>query len=170
MDSADDLAPPSGTVAAKRPGAKVPVVVDWHDYLANTRQPGQYVALDTRVRPPRAKATGAQYRCTAAGYTSGDPYDRVKWAPLSGAAFTDGGVTWTPEAMDTQSLRAMIVNNTWTFPSGINKSDEGNADFRYWAHAAGGSVDQDYELLHAVTLSNAPGELQIALIVLPVRD
>jgi hypothetical protein len=146
------------------------VRVDWHDYLINCREPGKDVALNFTVRPPRARATGLQYKGTVAGLTSAVPYDRIVWPTAAAGIVRDGSVTWTAEAISSSSLRATVSANTWTFDTGVTKSDESNSDFVYTAFAASGSNGEDYELRHEITLSGTPAEKKEALIILPVRD
>jgi hypothetical protein len=169
-DLADNRGPPAKEVTAKRPADKVPLQVDWHDYLAVLRKPGVAVAIDTRVRPPRAQSTGKQYRCTTAGVTASVPTDRIRWPSADALTVLDGSVVWTAEPIDSQSLRATVLSNSWAFQSGITKSDESNSDLIYTAFAADGADEHDYEVIHSITLSGAPAETKEALIILPVRD
>lgn len=165
---ADNRGQPAKEVLAKRPADKVPIDVDWHDFLINERMPGVAIAVNYVVRPRRATATGLEYKCTTAGVTSFVPYERILWPKVAAQTITDGSVVWTAQAVSASSLRATISGNVWTFDSGVNKSNESNADFVYTAFADGGSNGQIYSLRHVVTLSSS--EVKEALILLPVSD
>jgi hypothetical protein len=168
MNPADDRGAPSGIADPKRPADKVPVNVDWHDYLINERKPGVAIAPNFTVRPRRQSATGLEYKATTSGVTSFAPNDRIRWPTTAAQTVTDGTVIWTSQAVSTSSLRATISSNAWTFDNGVTKSDESNSDLVYTAFAAAGFDGQTYALRQSVTLSN--GEVKEALILLPVKD
>ena len=159
---------PYGVVAPKRAFDDVPIEVDWHDYLANTRQPGMAYSADARVRPLRADATGLQYRCTTAGVTSGQPSARLRWPTTAGGTVTDGSVVWTAEALTSASLRTTISSSSWPAVNGLTIADQGSVDLKHSANVAGGKSGQRYEVKHRVTLAN--GEDKEAVAILPVQD
>jgi hypothetical protein len=168
METAADRGPPAGIADPKRPNANVALRVDWHDYLISRREPGAAIALNQRVRPERAKATGLQYKCTTAGVASSWPWDRIRWPLTLGGTVTDGSAIWTAEAIDVNSQRLTISTDVWTADSNITLATQSNADLVYTTYASGGSDSQQYEIRHKVTLSN--GEIAEALILLPVKD
>ncbi len=57
---------------AKRSFDEAPVEFDWHDFLARLSERGKAYATNDRVRLPRKRSTGLQYRCTTAGVTGAD--------------------------------------------------------------------------------------------------
>lgn len=156
------------TLAPKRSYASVPVVFDWHDYLAVHRQLGQEAALDFRFRPLRLQSTGFQYKCTTEGVTSGKPFAHIRWPTTLGGTVTDGNVVWTAEVLDENSLRTTISYDDWPSVSGLTYVAESNTDFRYQILVSGGGNGQDFLITHRVTLAN--GELQELAAILPVRD
>jgi hypothetical protein len=168
MEPAEGRGPPAGVADAKRPTANVPLRVDWHDYLIARREPGVYVALDARIRPLRADATGLQYRCTTPGVTSGVPFNRIRWPRTAGLTEPDGSVVWTAEPIDSNSLRASVSSDTWVVPTGLTLGTVSNNDLVYTALVDGGDDGITYEVRHRIVLS--PAEDNEALILLPVRD
>lgn len=170
MDALVDRGAPAGTAEPKRVANKVPVRVDWHDYLINRREPGTAVALNFVFRPSRSKATGLEYKCTNAGVTSRMPFDAIKWPTIAGGAVTDGVVVWTAQAVSVSSLRATANTEGWSADTGVTLSNPSNNDLVYTTFVAGGANGSDYEIKHSITLTGTPGELAEALIVLPVRD
>lgn len=166
----DDRGAPFAEVEAKRPADKVPLRVDWHDYLINTRDPGKAVALNYVFRPARARATGLEYKCTTAGVTSQKAYDAIRWPLAAAGTVTDGSVVWTAQAVSASSLRATVSSNAWTSDTGVTRSDESTTDLIYTAYFAGGTDGERYEIKHSITLSGTPAEIKEALILLPVRS
>lgn len=159
---------PYGTVAPKRSFDKVPIQVDWHDYLTNRRYAGRSVSLNYRMRPERLLSTGLQYRCSTSGVTSRVPWGRIPWPIILGQTAQDGSVVWTAEEIDAASIRTTISSNLWVAPPGITLSSESHADMIYQIFVDGGVSGLSYELKHQVTLANA--EEKEAVIVLPVQD
>lgn len=148
-------------IAPKRSGETVAIKVDWHDFLANQRQPGAIVASGAIVRPTRKRATGLQYRCTTAGTTSGQPTDRLRWPRTSAATLTDGTVVWTAEAMTDASLRTTISANDWPAVAGLTFGAVSNADLVYTLLVSGGTSGQTYDIEHEITCANGEKEEQI---------
>jgi hypothetical protein len=170
MDIADDRGAPAGEAEPKRVADKVPLRVDWHDYLINTREPGKAVAQNYVFRPPRARATGFEYKCTTAGVTSQKEFFGIPWPRTAAGAVTDGSVVWTAQAISTSSLRATVASDAWTADTGLTLSDQSNTDLIYTTYAAAGTNGERYEVKHAITLSGSPAEVKEALILLPVRN
>jgi hypothetical protein len=170
MDTSADRGAPVGEVDAKRVADKVPIRVDWHDYLINTREPGKSVALNYVFRLPRALATGFEYKCTKAGVTSARPSSAIKWPSAPAAAVSDGDVTWTSQAMSANSLRATVSSDVWTADTGLTLSDQSAADLVHTTYVAGGIDGGEFEVKHRITLTGSPAEIKEALILLPVRD
>lgn len=170
MDTLRDRGAPAGRAEPKRVANKVPVRVDWHDYLINRRSLGKSVALNYVFRPVRLDATGLEYKCTATGVTSKLPYTHTRWPSVIGDKLMDGSVEWTAQAISSNSLRETVSTEGWTPAAGITLSNPSNSDHVYTTFVAGGVDGKDYELKHSITLTGAPGELVEALIVLPVRD
>jgi hypothetical protein len=166
----EDRGAPFAEVEAKRVADKVPLRVDWHDYLINTREPGKAVAQNYVFRPPRSRATGLEYKCTTAGVTSQAPYDRLRWPTAAASTITDGTVVWTAQAVSTSSLRATVSSDSWTADTGLTLSDQSNTDLIYTTYAAAGTNGERYEVKHAITLSGSPAEIKEALILLPVKN
>lgn len=156
-------------VPAKRVFDRVPVLFDWHDYLAVFRESGKAYTIGTCVRLPRSpEATGLQYRCTVAGVTSGAPASRVRWPTVAGQSVTDGTVTWTAEAADAQSLRTTISGSVFVVPSALTAGTPTVSDLAYVVQIAGGVDGTSYEVKHQITMAN--GELKEGVAVLPVID
>lgn len=153
---------------SKRANETVPVQVDWHDYLANLREPGVAFAADAIVRPRRSEATGLQYRCTVAGIASGVPTGRLRWPKSLGATLIDGTVVWTAEAMAATSLRTTVSSDQWPSVTGLTISGPANADYVYQALIAGGVAGQSYDLTHQIVCAN--GEVAEREARLPVQD
>lgn len=151
-------------VEPKRSFDKVPLQVDWHDYLVNLWRPGVAYSLGARTRPRRARATGKQYRITTAGVSG---HKEPRWTNGMDTV-TDGTAVWTPEAIDSNSLRSTISSDDWPDVTGLTLSDESNGDLVYEIFADGGTSGQTYEVKHQVTLAN--GEEKEAVIILPVSD
>jgi hypothetical protein len=167
MTPADDRGAPAGIAEPKRSYDNVPVRVDWHDYLINRREEGAAVAQNYVFRPPRAQATGLEYKCTTAGVTSAKPFGKITW-PAVGLTVTDGSVVWTAQAISASSLRTTISSSQWPSVTGLTLSSSSNSDQIYTTNAAGGNSGERYEIVHEVTLAN--GELKEGLIILPVQD
>lgn len=168
MTSETDRGAPYGRVDEKRSFDNVPIAIDWHDYLVNRREPGSLAALNFTFRPPRALATGLQYKITTAGVLSNKPFGQIRWPTTAAGIVADGTAAWTAEAISTTSLRSTISNDDWPAVDGVTLGTESNADLRYTVLVAGGSDGNDYELKHRITL--ATGELKEGVAVLPVRD
>jgi hypothetical protein len=159
---------PIGEVEPKRAADTVPVSVDWHDFLINRREPGTAVSLNFVFRPPRALATGFEYKCTTPGVTGGHPHFRIAWPTTIGGTIPDGSVVWTAQAISTDSLRASISSSSWPAVAGLTFSAAAAIDLVYSTNVAGGSSGETYQIAHEITLST--GEPKEALIILPVQD
>lgn len=148
-------------ISPKRAGETVAIKLDWHDFLANQRQPGTAVASGAIVRPARRRATGLQYRCTTAGVTSGQPTDRLRWPTTAAATLTDGSVVWTAEAMTSASLRTSVSADDWPTVTGLTFGTTSNADLIYTLLVSGGTSGQTYDIEHEITCANGEKEQQI---------
>lgn len=172
---------PYTTVTTKRTFDIVPVTFDWHDFLANQRQPGFAVPLDYVWRPLRIIATGLQYRCTQAGVSSPLDTPGIFWPRTVGAVTDDGTAQWTAEPLTIESLRAIIGSYTYTesaVPPGsgaVTSVDAGSEDLVYATLVGAGTSGESYRvkmeiiLIDSVTTA-ATGEKKEAVAVLPVQD
>lgn len=154
-------------VPAKRSADKVPVQIDWHDYLANDWQRGVHYAFGVRIRPRRAEATGFEYEVTTAGVSGSK---RPVFPKVEGATVQSGSVTFTARAISNASLRATIVDSDFPVVTGLTLTDQSSDDLVHTVYASGGTDGANYEVMNRITLSNAPGELKEAVALLPVRD
>lgn len=162
---------PYTEVPAKRSADKVPVQFDWHDYLANTRQPGHLYQAGERIRFVRNRSTGYEYEATATGITSGVPTEELQQFPsVLAETFVDGAVTWITRALSTASLRATIASSTFPAVSGVTLSDQSDSDLVHTIYVAGGTDRATYLVANAITLSNAPAEVKQAVARLRVAD
>lgn len=161
----DERGGPYVRVEPKRSFDKVPIQIDWHDYVARLWRPGAAFATGTRIRPSRSRATGLQYNASVGGVTGSRP---PVFPKVSGATVVDGSVTWTAEAVSSASLRTTIADDEWPTVDGVSLSDEQSGDFVYEIMVDGGTSGQEYEIAHQVTLAN--GEEKEGVVVLPVQD
>jgi hypothetical protein len=148
-----------------RPARGVRVGVDWHDALARLWPgPGRAVAADTVIRPARLAATGRQYRATTGGVTgAAEP----RWPSANAATVRDGSVVWTAEEISGASLARTISTQAWEPATGVTYSGASNSDLVYSVLAEGAEDGKDYQLVHAVELSD--GQEDAAAVILPVR-
>jgi hypothetical protein len=150
---------------AKRSFDESPVSFDWHDFLANLPQRGKAYASNDRVRLPRDRSTGLQYRCTTAGVTGAiEP----RWPKVVALTVTDGSVVWTAEAVDAVSLRTTITSDTFEADSGVTLGAESSADLVYTVLVSGGTAGESYLIRHQIGCAN--GEDKEAIGRLPVED
>lgn len=162
---------PYTEVPAKRSADKVPVQFDWHDYLANTRQPAHLYQAGERIRFVRNRSTGYEYEAAATGLTSGVPTEELQQFPtVIAETVTDGAVTWITRALSTASLRATILTSVFPLVSGVTLSDQSDADLVHTIYVASGTDRVTYGIRNSVTLSNAPGEIKEAVARLRVAD
>lgn len=154
-------------VDPKRAAERVPIQFDWHDYLANVRQPGASVSLGQRFRFKRRdpRSTGLEYEVTQAGRTGG----RVPIFPTTiGGQVTDGSCVLTARALSSASLRGTIGTSTFPATAGLTLSSEMNDDLIYTIWAESGVAGQFYDVVHRVTLNGIAGEIVEAVAHLPV--
>ena len=156
---------PYGTVPSKRSADKVPVQIDWHDYLINLWAPGVAVEQGVTIRPRRSAATGFEYLCATPGVTA---KKEPRWPTAVGESVTDGSVVWTSQARSIASQRTSITGSAWDADDGVTLSDQSNADLIYTTFVDGGEDGEDYEVRNLVTLAN--GEEKEGVAVVPVRD
>lgn len=155
-------------VVIKGAADRIPVQVDWHDWLINTREPGVAVAVDFVMRPTRSMATGFQYRCTVAGVTSCLPFFRLRWPHTVGGLIVDGSVSWTAEAIDDESLRTTVTDEIWTETPGVVLSAESAADSIYSVQVEGGVSGQEYVVRHSADFAN--GEKRSQAVQINIED
>lgn len=144
-------------VDPKRAAEKVPVQFDWHDYLANVREPGITVPAGHRFRFKRKdpRSTGLEYEVTTAGRTGG----RVPTYPtVIGDMVLDGSCILTARALTSASVRGTIGTSEFPSVDGLTLTDETNDDLVYTIWVAGGIVGQTYEVVHRATLNGLAGE------------
>lgn len=163
----DCAAPQYIEVPAKRTADKVPVQFDWHDMLANLWQRGAAYALAARIRPERALSTGLEYEVTTAGVTGNR---RPNFPVTAGETVQSGSVVFTSRAMSDASLRATILVSAFPLVEGLTLSDQSDDDLVHTIYAAGGTSGQRALVVNRVTLSNPPGEIKEAAMLLPVQD
>lgn len=172
---------PYTTVKTKRTYDVVPVTFDWHDFLANQRQPGFEVPLQYVWRPLRAVATGIQFRCTQAGVSSPLDTASIIWPRTIGSVVDDGTAQWTAEAISNDSLRALVGTFTYSYTvvgtgSGtVVVTDAGSEDLVYAALIGGGTSGSSYAIKMQIVLIDVittvpTGEDKEAVAVLPVQD
>lgn len=167
MSHSDDqeIGQPVVDLKAKRSFDEVPVTFDWHDFLVRLPERGKAYAVNDRVRLPRARSTGLQYRCTTGGVTG---KSEPRWPTVSGGTVNDGTVIWTAEAIDANSLRTTISSDDYVLDTGITEGSSSNADLKYTVLVSGGVSGQEYRVKHQIICAN--GEDKEAVGILPVRD
>ncbi len=162
---------PYAEVPAKRSADKVPIQFDWHDHLANTREPGQLYQQGERIRFRRSRSTGYEYEATIGGVTSGVPTEELQQFPaVVGQTVIDGAVTWTARDLSALSLRATIMTSVFAAVPGLTLSDQSDMDLVHTIWAAGGTSRAVYEIANTVTLNSSPGEIKQAVARLRVYD
>jgi hypothetical protein len=167
MSGDSDHGQPRGRVEPKRSYDRVPVQIDWHDYLAYVREPNSAISLGQRIRFRRKdpRGTGLEYECTQSGVTGGrEPV----WPKTAGLTVTDGSVVWTARAVSTASLRATISSSNWTNSEGLTLSSMTTNDLIATVFVSGGTNGQEYEVKNQLALST--GEPKEGVVVLPVAD
>jgi hypothetical protein len=161
----DSAGGPRIVVDPKRSFDEIPIRFDWHDYLANLPERGNAYALNARVRPRRANATGLEYQATTAGTTG---RREPRWPTALGGTVPDGSVVWTAVALSTASLRTTISSQSAPAVTGVTVGAPTLDDLAYTVLVSGGTSGQTYEIKHQVTLAN--GEEKEAVAVLLVQD
>lgn len=149
----------------KRSFDEVPVEFDWHDFLIRQPERGRAFAVNDRVRLPRSRSTGLQYRCTTAGVTGNK---EPRWPTAAAGTVTDGTVVWTAEAIDANSLRTTILSEDFALDTGLTNGGESVVDLKYTVLVRGGTSGQSYNVKHQIVCVN--GEDKEAVGILPVED
>ena len=149
----------------KRPYEELTIKMDWYEQLAIQRRTEVQVSLNECFRPVRTpQSSGVQYRCTVAGYTSGLPFDRIRW-PKSGTV-QDGSVTWTAEPMSVASLRWPITLNEWVVPAGLIRGADATGDWiTYQILIGGGVAGQTYDIIHRIQCPDGKFEQVVRMLV-----
>lgn len=172
MTCVTDRGGPIERVDPKRSFDKVPIQIDWHDYLINERPVGQAVALDFRFRLPRDESFGLQFRCTTPGNSSKRDTGKIAWPRgLSGVGqpIEDGTVIWTAEPLALNSMRSTINSEIWPPVDGLTLSDPSVVDFIYTIYVDGGESGTTYDVKHQIVLDGI-GEEKEGVAILEVLD
>lgn len=158
-------AEPYERVDPKRSFDKVPVFVDWHDYLISKWSQGITVSGGIRIRLRRKDSRGLQFRALNDGVSG---KKEPVWPQVNGGQVWDGTVQWVAEPVDAFSLRISIATESWPVVTGVTLSDAVNADLVYRVTVAGGTNGREYLIKHQIVL--ADGEKKEAVAVLLVQD
>jgi hypothetical protein len=122
------------------------------------------VALGFTIRP--STPNGYQFPCTIAGASAAT---EPLWPAVPGAIIIEGGVTWTCQPIDTNSLAETVVSAIWAVPTGVVVNSSGlvgqivSAIFDVTTAIAG----TDYMVKCNTTMSD--GEVRIGQFKLKVR-
>lgn len=158
-------------VPAKRPFDQVPVIFDWHDYMANLWYPGTEYGIGQRVRPIRALATGFEYEVTStegSGYTGNR---RPIFPAQLNTTVRSGAVTFTARALSTASLRGVISDFTFVVPSPLSGVNPTLLNTFYTIiDISGGIHGGSYPIKSRIVLDTLNGEIKEAVALLRVLD
>lgn len=153
-------------VDPKRVFSRVPIQVDWHDFLARVWQPGSVFSVGEVIRQKRANSAGYELECTQAGVSGSRT---LVWPQDIGRSLSEGSVRWVSRNLTAESFRTTILTSAWTSdPPGLTLSDESISDFIYTVFVDDGHSGVTYDVVHSIIL--ADGEEMQAVARLPVRD
>lgn len=141
--------------------------IDWAGWLSNSWRPGADLPVNFRIRP--AKATGYQYVCSGGTTAFLEPvWPTVLGDPVLGIV-KDGSITWTCEAVTTQSLSGTVSSSVWTAEAGVTVSSPSITGQVTTAliDTTAALNDDDYYVWNTVTLST--GEKKTGTLLLKVR-
>jgi hypothetical protein len=130
------------------PGETLDYSVDFASHCSRLREPDTDYTLNTRVRP--ARANGYQYKASAGRTGTAEP----RWPTTVGATVQDGSVTWTCEAIDTQSLRRTVSAVSWAVDTGLTKGTESLSGTKGTVLLSGGTLGQRYLVRATATCSD----------------
>lgn len=112
-------------------------------------QPGREFALNEYVRP--SGANGFAFKATTAGQSAST---EPRWPTTLAATVTDGSITWTAVAIDSNS-RDSISSINAVVPSGITVSTPTNSGSRVLFDISGGTKGSTYIISIEVTTSTS---------------
>lgn len=147
------------------PGGKETHYVDFTAKLTRYHQRSTDYALNTVVQPD--PPNGFEYKATA-GRTGTKTFI---WPTTVGGTVTDGGVTWTCQAVTTASLVATVSGTpTWTVSSALAVTAESISGQIASAliDAASATDGTDEDVVVTATLSD--GQIIVKRVILPIRE
>lgn len=128
-----------------------PYAFDLTDDFANLWEAGRNFAAAATIRPLKDQSTGLEY--VSSGGVSGKREPR--WPNQVGGTATDGTITWTAQALSTDSLKWRISTIVWTADAGITASDQVDTDAASLQeariYASGGESGTTYMIRGLVT-------------------